>query len=161
MQSESSGVPPRSRRFRRLLVVASVMGAAGCGDLYSAQPLPLREYAEITVTPACVPADGQPWVLDAVVSGPKAAFVHDATWVGEGEDLTLDVHHVPCAALLAGVSDPSDDPATGEGLSLCLVAVAEPGAARGERAFTLFVEDGGGTVVVNGALTIQKSCEAP
>lgn len=129
---------------------------AGCGDLYSSQEIPLRQYTTIDLDPGCIKPDGQPWLVSAELGLGRVAYVQRALW--DDPTLDLQVWQEPCADLLLGPGA-TGAPADG-GLEVCLVASVAPEAAEGIRDITLYVEAGDGLVVATGSLAVFGNCEA-
>lgn len=127
---------------------------AGCGDLYSSQHIPLREYATIELEPACVEADGQPWLLTGTAELARPGFVQRVLW----DDLDLEVQawQASCEDLLRGTL-----PAASENLEVCFVVVAAPEAAAGDRDLTVYLEVGDGLIVASATLGVRADCGDP
>ncbi|GMV39371.1 MAG: hypothetical protein AMXMBFR64_10870 [Myxococcales bacterium] len=127
---------------------------AGCGDLYSSQHIPLREYATIELEPACVEADGQPWLLTGTAELGRPGFVQRVLW----DDLDLEVQawQASCEDLLRGTV-----PVASDTLEVCFVVVAALDAAAGDRDLTVYLEAGDGLIVATATLGVRADCGAP
>lgn len=150
---------PATRICSGLLLAATLLG---CGDLYSSQELPFKEYADLTIKPACLAANGEPWLLSATVDVGSVAYVQRVSSAGEGID--IEPYQGSCTALVSGAAGDLS-PASGDaseqepGLHLCLVTVVAAKVEEGSHPFTLYIEDGGGLVIARGELLVFSDCE--
>lgn len=143
------------RRAATGLLLALVAG--GCGDLYSSQEIPLREYTTLDFAPGCIKPDGEPWLVTGKLGVGRVAYVQRVLW----DDPTLDIQvwQEPCADLLLGPGS-AGGPSPDGGLEVCLVTTVSPDAAEGTRDITLYVEAGDGIVLASGTLAVFGNCEA-
>lgn len=135
----------------------AILAFGGCGDLYSSQPLPLREYATLELNPGCIKADGQPWLVDGVLGLGRIGFVQRVLW--DDTDLDIQVYHESCDDLRVGGAAEGAPP-TGEGLEVCFVVVVAPEATEGVRDLTVYVEAGDGLIVARSELGVYANCGA-